>query len=71
MDKDHIKLIASFEQTGAHLAEFAVLLQAYHKSLCNSGFQRDEALSLVKEFQNILFNQSFKLNNNSEENEDE
>lgn len=60
MDKN-LKAISAFEQAGAHLGNFATLLQTYHKSLCNAGFQRDEALELVREFQKTLFSQAFNL----------
>lgn len=61
MDKDYIKAIAAYEQAGANLANFATMLFTYHKALCDSGFQRDEALVLVKELQAILFGQAFNF----------
>jgi hypothetical protein len=69
MDKDYIKAISSFEQASAHLSQFAGMLSSYHKSLCSSGFQRDEALELVRELQTILFNQAFNFGSNIEEDE--
>ena len=61
MDKDYAKAISNFEQAGAHLGNFATLLFTYHKSLCESGFQRDEALELVMGLQTTLFAQAFNL----------
>lgn len=70
MDKDQARSISAFEQAGAHLGNFAGLLFAYHKSLCDAGFQRDEAISLVRELQKTLFEQAFNFgptNNDFEE----
>lgn len=64
MDKDYAKAISTFEQAGAHLGQFAGMLQAYHKSLCESGFQRSEALELVRELQTTLFAQAFNFGPN-------
>jgi len=61
MDKDYAKAVSNFEQAGAHLGNFATLLFTYHKSLCESGFQRDEALELVRELQTTLFAQAFNF----------
>jgi hypothetical protein len=59
MDKEQAKLIASFEQGAAGLGEFAVMLGSYHAALCEQGFQRHEALELVKGLQKILFSRTF------------
>jgi hypothetical protein len=61
MDKEHIKMISAFEQSAGFLGEFATMLAAYHIQLCDKGFQRPEALILVKELQSILFAQAFNL----------
>jgi hypothetical protein len=61
MDKDYMKQISAYEQAGANLGNFAGMLHTYHKSLCEAGFQRDEALVLVKELQSILFGQAFNF----------
>jgi hypothetical protein len=61
MDKNYARAVSNFEQAGAHLGNFAVLLHTYHKSLCEAGFQRDEALELVRELQSTLFSQAFNL----------
>lgn len=61
MDKDHIKSISAMEQAGAHFGQFAAMLASYHKSLCEAGFQRDEALELVRELQTTLFAQAFNF----------
>lgn len=70
MDKDYLRSVSNFEQAGAHLGNFAGLLCTYHKSLCDAGFLRNEALELVKQLQTILFNQAMNLGK-SEEDEDE
>jgi hypothetical protein len=67
MDKDYIKSISEFEQAGAHFKQFAAMLYSYHKSLCDTGFQRDEALQLVRELQTIMFSQAFNLGPANEE----
>ena len=71
MDKDYLKAISSFEQAGAHLGNFASLLFTYHKSLCDAGFQRDEALQLVKQLQTILFHQAFNSATKNQDEDDE
>lgn len=67
MDQNHAKMISSFEQAGAHLGVFATLLFSYHKSLCESGFLRDEALVLVQNLQAMIFAQAFNFGPKSEE----
>lgn len=59
MDKDYIRAVSNFDQAGAHLGNFAMLLSTYHKALCEAGFMRDEALELVKDMQKTLFDQAF------------
>lgn len=54
-------MISAFEQSAGFLGEFATMLAAYHLQLCEKGFQRPEALVLVKELQAILFSQAFNL----------
>jgi len=71
MDKDYAKAVSSFEQAGAHLGNFASLLFTYHESLCKAGFQRDEALELVRELQATLFAQAFNSGSKKDEYEDE
>ena len=61
MDKDYMKSVSAFDQAGSHLSNFSGLLFTYHKSLCEAGFQRDEALVLVKELQATLFAQAFNF----------
>jgi hypothetical protein len=61
MDQDYAKAISAFEQAGAHLGQFAAMLQTYHKSLCEAGFQRTEALELVRELQTTLFAAAFNF----------
>lgn len=71
MDKNYAKAVSNFEQAGAHLGNFATLLQTYHKSLCEAGFQRDEALELVRELQSTLFTQAFNFGPQASNDEDE
>jgi len=71
MDKNYAKAVSNFEQAGAHLGNFATLLHTYHKSLCEAGFQRDEALELVRELQSTLFTQAFNFGPQQNEDEDE
>lgn len=67
MDRDEAKRIAAFEQLGAHLSNFAGMIYEYFKHLNMAGFQRDEALQLVIEIQQILFEQAFKSPPSTEE----
>lgn len=60
MDREEAKKIAAFEQMGAQLSNYAGMIFEYFKHLNMAGFQRDEALQLVIELQNILFEQAFK-----------
>ena len=59
MNDKHLKMLAAFEQAGAFLNLFATFLFSYHKSLCDAGFQRAEALVLVKKMQTIMFDNAF------------
>lgn len=61
MSNDYFKAISDMEQAGANLAPFADMLAVYHRSLCEAGFMRDEALSLVKDLQAIVFSKAFNL----------
>lgn len=69
MDKDYVKAVSAFEQAGAHLSNFASMLFTYHKSLCESGFQRDESLELVRELQTTLFAQAFNFGPSEDQDE--
>ena len=71
MDKNYAKAVSNFEQAGAHLGNFATLLCTYHKSLCEAGFQRDEALELVRELQSTLFTQAFNFGPQASNDEDD
>lgn len=64
-----MKMISAFEQSAGFLGEFATMLAAYHCQLCEKGFQRPEALVLVKELQGILFSQAFNLTTPQDEEE--
>jgi hypothetical protein len=70
MDRDEAKKIAAFEQMGAHLSNYAGIIYEYFKHLNMAGFHRDEALQLVIEIQNILFEQAFKSPPSNEIDED-
>lgn len=70
MDKDYIRAVSNFDQAGAHLGNFATLLATYHKALCEAGFQRDEALELVKVMQQTLFDQAFNMGSQSSSDDD-
>lgn len=59
MKDEHIKAIAMFEQAGAFLNIFATFLYSYHNSLCEAGFNRREALVLVKKLQDKMFSDAF------------
>lgn len=61
MNPEYAKMVSDFDQAGANLGHFAQMLGAYHGHLCTSGFQRDEALILVKELQMILFSHAFNF----------
>lgn len=61
-DPDFFKRISDFEQAAANFSQFAVFLGAYHKSLCESGFTREESVDLVKQLQTILFKKCFDIN---------
>lgn len=71
MDKEYAKAVSNFEQAGAHLGNFATLLFTYHKSLCDSGFKRDEALELVRELQTTLFAQAFNFGPQQKQDDDD
>jgi hypothetical protein len=66
MNDKHMRTLAAFEQVGAFLNIFANFLYSYHKDLVHAGFQRDEALKLVRQLQATIFKESF---NNSTTND--
>lgn len=59
MNEKQMKTLAAFEQVGAFLNIFANFLYSYHKDLVNAGFQRTEALKLVRQLQATIFKESF------------
>ncbi len=69
-NSDFFKNISDMEQAAANLGQFANFLSTYHKSLCDSGFQRSEALNLVKDFQKVLFKRCFEINYPEDDNYD-
>lgn len=70
-EKEFLQAIAAFEQAGASLEPFAALLASYQNSLCSAGFQRAEALQLVKGMQQVLFTKAFSLGVPSQDEDDE
>lgn len=70
MDKEYMRSVSDLDQAGAHLGQFATMLYTYHHSLTESGFQRTEALELVRELQTLLFQQAFNFGPNSKSDED-
>jgi|APGre2960657373_1045057.scaffolds.fasta_scaffold00986_9 hypothetical protein len=68
MDDDHLWDIHKFDQASASLKPVAALLALYHKNLCESGFNRNEAISLVKQFQCILLKKAFNEHTPPEQN---
>lgn len=71
MDKDYIRSVSDLDQAAAHLSQFASMLYTYHHALTESGFQRTEALELVRELQNLLFAQAFNLGPERRESDEE
>lgn len=59
MDDEHLWNIHNFDQISSNLKPVATLLAVYHKSLCEAGFERREAISLVKQFQLIMLKRAF------------
>lgn len=71
MDKDYMRSVSDLDQAGAHLSQFATMLFTYHHALTESGFQRSEALELVRELQNVLFAQAFNLGPNTNQSDED
>jgi hypothetical protein len=67
MQDKHLRTLAAFEQVGAFLNIFATFLYSYHKDLVVAGFQRDEALVLVKQIQSVIFKEAFNSSPSAEE----
>lgn len=66
-----MRSVSDLDQAGAHLSQFAGMLFTYHHALTESGFQRTEALELVRELQNLLFTQAFNFGPNPNKSEDD
>jgi len=64
MDKNYIKMIQGFEQASAMMKPFANFIGVYFKNLIENGFTRQEALALVENYQIMIFNRAFEMNNN-------
>ena len=62
MNDKHMRTVSAFEQASAFLGIYAQFLFAYHRDLCNAGFQREEALLLVKEIPQMMFVEALKFN---------
>jgi len=66
MDKNYIKMIQGFEQASAMMKPFANFIGVYFKNLIENGFTRQEALSLVENYQIMIFNRAFEMNDNQD-----
>lgn len=66
-----MRSVSDLDQAGAHLSQFASMLYTYHHALTESGFQRTEALELVRELQNLLFAQAFNFGPNKKDIDEE
>lgn len=62
-------LTAIVDQSKASLKEFAGLLGTYFKELMTNGFTRDEALTLVAHYQNLLMATVFSQEQKQQEGE--
>jgi hypothetical protein len=77
-DPEFFKRLHSFDQASTGFNTMATFLGAYFESLIVSGFTREEAFSLVKDYQKILLAQSFgvvvdgknKQSNNEDDKDD-
>lgn len=73
-DPDFFQRIHSFDQASTGFNTMATFLGAYLEVLVKSGFTREEAFSLVSDYQKILLNKSFSSltdkNSNFEGDED-
>jgi len=70
MEDKYLRILSVFEQAGAFMQIFANFLGTYHKSLVESGFQRDEALRLVKGLQTDIFHEAMKMSADTETEEE-
>ncbi len=70
-NSDFFKRISDFEQAAANIGQLANFLGSYHKSLCESGFNREESIQLVKQFQTTLFKKCFDIKPPEENNYDD
>lgn len=66
MDKNYIKMIQGFEQASAMMKPFANFIGVYFKNLIENGFTRQEALALVENYQIMIFNRAFEMNDNQD-----
>ena len=70
MDKNYIKIIQGFEQAGAMMGPFANFIAIYFKNLVENGFTRQEALTLVENYQIMVFNKAFDITEEEQNNDD-
>lgn len=68
-DDDFFKRISDFEQAAANFGQLATFIGAYHRNLCESGFNRDESLELVKNLQKTLFDKCFAMSSPNNKND--
>ena len=55
MKEDWPDFVATMDQRQAEIEALAKLLGSYFKALCGQRFERDEALTIVVEYQSELF----------------
>lgn len=59
-------MIQGFEQASAMMKPFANFIGVYFKNLIENGFTRQEALALVENYQIMIFNRAFEMNDNQD-----
>ncbi len=62
---DYFKNLAAFEQAGAGLRPVASVLASYMNALVEQGLERGEAIVLVKELQDRIFEVGFSMFKNT------
>jgi len=70
MDKNQAKMVATFEQAGAMMGQFAYLIGQYFDQLTEHGFSRNEALALCRSYQTCVLKSAFLNNQPKKENDD-
>ncbi len=70
MSQNYAKLVATFEQAGAMMGQFAYLIGQYFDQLTENGFSRPEALALCRSYQTLIMKSAF-MNNSQQPKKDE